>query len=216
MFRSWIYTGLVAVSLQLVAASGSAQGLPSLGAPVGATPTAFIEQKADQIITILNARPAGDADRQARREALRTAVRDFIHLPTLAERTLGDHWQTRTPEQQQEFVNLLTEMVETSYLRGLSDDGVDRDDATVVFSGEREARGRHTVEATVTAVGETHFVEVKMLPREGGGFIVYDVVTDDVSLEESYAESFDRIITEHGWDELLRRMRERLAEMQAD
>lgn len=203
------------VSAQGLAANTTAES-PTVGAPMAMSATAFIQVKAEQIIGIINSRPTTDAERTTRREALRAAVRDFIHLPTLAERTLGPHWDTHTPEQQAEFVGLMTELVETSYLRGLKDDGVDRAAVTVVFVGERAARGRFTVEANVTFDGSTHVVEAKLLPGAADGFLVYDVVTDDVSLEESYGESFDRIITEHGWDELLRRMRERITEMNAD
>jgi phospholipid transport system substrate-binding protein len=209
----------VALSL-LVACVPAAAAVAQEAATSAEAPTspgqAFIQAKADQIIAVINTRPSTDPERASRREALRAAVRDFIDLPTLAQRTLGEHWDTRTDEQRAEFVALLTELVETSYLRGLRDDGVDRDDATVVFVGERSARGRITVEATVSFDGSTHHVEARMLPRDGGGYIVFDVVTDDVSLEESYAESFERIIRDHGWDELLARMRTRLAEMQAD
>lgn len=214
-----IITSFALAAMFVVPAAAGAQLVPAASAaePVSMVgPTAFIQQKADQIIGIINARPTNDSERAARRDALRAAVRDFIHLPTLAERTLGPHWDTHTPEQRAEFVGLMTELVETSYLRGLNDEGVDREAATVVFVGEREARGRFTVEANVSFERESHVVEAKMLPGDNGTYIVYDVVTDDVSLEESYGESFDRIITEHGWDELIRRMRERITEMNAD
>jgi phospholipid transport system substrate-binding protein len=39
---------------------------------------------------------------------------------------------------------------------------------------------------------------------------VFDVVTDGVSLVRNYRNQFNRIITDHGWAELIHRMRDRL------
>lgn len=176
-------------------------------------PTAFVQQTSNAVLTIVNeASTAGaTADRQA---ALRDAIRGFLSYELLAERTLGDHWGTRTGEERVAFVALLRDLIETSYSKRLGEGSVEEGDYTIQYTGERERRGRHTVEATVSAEGNTHYLEVKMQAGDQGQWLVYDVVTDDVSLEESYAESFESIIADEGWDGLMNRMRERLAELQ--
>lgn len=198
----------------LVTAALVAVALPA-AAQENSLATTFVQSRADQIISIVNAAARDQSQLDAQREALRVAIRDFLSFETLAQRTLRGHWDTRTPEQQAEFVALLRDLIETSYSRSLGSDDVDQNGYDVSYTGERSRRDRTTVEATVTVNGEQHLVEVK-LQGEGGEFIVYDLVTDDVSLEESYAESFDSIIAEDGWDGLLNRMRERLAELRAE
>ena len=175
--------------------------------------TSFVQARADLVVSIVNGAASPGASVEARRDELRAAIRDFLSYELLAERTLGSHWEAQTPENRSEFVGLLRDLIETSYSRRLGSGTVDAADHTVVYDGERSRRGRTTVEMTVAVSGESHAVEIKLEERDGG-FVVYDVVTDDVSLEESYAESFAAIIRERGWDGLLARMRERLAELQ--
>lgn len=181
---------------------------PAAAAPETVTATEFVRAKADELVGIINRTPADDAARTARMSDLRTSIRQFLDFEVLAERTLGSHWDARTPEQRTEFVEALRDLVETSYSHRLGDQTVDQSGYTVTYTDERERNGRYRVEGTVAWGDNEHFVEMKLMMRDGQ-FLIYDVVTDDVSLEESYAESFDAIITEHGWDELLNRIRER-------
>jgi ABC-type transporter MlaC component len=161
----------------------------------------------------VNTAAADPAALVAKREELRQAIRAFLSFEVLAQRTLGDHWEVRTPEEQAQFVDLLRNLIETSYCRSLGTGDVDETQYSVDYTGERSRRGRTTVEATVRVDGGEHFLEVK-LDTVDSGYIVYDLVTDDVSLEESYAESFENIIGEDGWAGLIERMEERLQEMQ--
>lgn len=177
------------------------------------TATEFVQQRAEAVISVVNS-AADDAEPEARRSALRAAVGSFVDFEVLAERALGEHWDARTAEERAEFVALLRELVETSYTSRLGDERIDPDAYSVVYGEERSRRGRTTVEATLTFESRTHVVEVKVLDREEGR-AVYDVVTDDVSLQESYAESFDQIIRTHGWGELLTRIRARIDELKA-
>ena len=174
-----------------------------------------MQAKADEILRIVNAAAADRPALETKREELRVAIRDFLSFDVLAERTLGAQWEARTPEERTEFVNLLRDLIETSYTRSLGTGTVDQARYAVAYTGERSRRDMTTVEANVTVEGDLHVLEVKML-QSADGWIVYDLVTDDVSLEESYAESFESIIAEDGWEGLLQRMRERLEEMRAE
>lgn len=174
--------------------------------------TSFVQNRASEILTIVNDAAADEEQLAAKREELRAAIRAFLSFDVLARRTLGDHWDTRTPEQQTQFVQLLRDMIETSYCRSLGTGEVDQEEYRVEYTGERSRRSRTTVEATVYLNGDDHLLEVKMETTETG-WIIYDLVTDDVSLEESYAEMFESIIHEDGWDSLIARMEERLEEL---
>lgn len=177
--------------------------------------TQFVQTTSDAVLAVVNeaALQGATAERQ---ERLRAVLRGFLSYDILAERTLGEHWETRTPEERSEFVALLRDLIETSYSRRLGRGSVEPNSYTVAYTGERERRGRVTVSATVTAQGTDYLLEVKLMPSDAGAWQVYDVITDDVSLEESYAESFANIISEDGWSGLLQRMRDRLEELRAE
>lgn len=202
-------------STTLVASVVSAQQEPAVEAPAEDTAIAFVQARGDDIIAIINQRPTDDASRAARLAALRSSISGFLDIGVLAREALGSHWDPRTEEERTAFVALMTDLIETSYSKRLGDEGVEPGSYTVTWDGERSRNGRTRVEATVTYEGEAHAVEV-MLREEEGRRIVYDLVTDDVSLKDSYAESFDSIITEHGWDELMSRMQTRLDELRAE
>ncbi len=202
------------VTTSLVASAASAQQEPV--APEQAeTASAFVQARGDDIIAIINQRPTDDASRATRLAALRSSISGFLDIGVLAREALGSHWDPRTDEERTAFVALMTDLIETSYSKRLGDEGVEPGSYTVTWNGERSRNGRTRVEATVTYEGEAHAVEV-MLREEEGRRVVYDLVTDDVSLKDSYAESFDSIITEHGWDELMSRMQTRLDELRGE
>jgi phospholipid transport system substrate-binding protein len=183
--------------------------------PAALTATQFVQQQGDEIIAILNQRPTDEASRTQRIVNLRRTISEFISVEVLAEEALGAHWDARTPAERVEFTALLRDLIETSYSKKLGDEGIAPGSYTVTWDGERSRNGRTRVDATVTYDGEPHAVEVIMRDGEDGSRVVFDLVTDDVSLRDSYAESFDNIITEHSWEELISRMQERLAELRA-
>jgi phospholipid transport system substrate-binding protein len=180
-----------------------------------ATASEFVQARGNEIMAIINRRPANDADRATRIADLRSSISSFLDIGVLARESLGAHWDARTEAEQTAFVALMRDLIETSYSRRLGDEGVQPGSYSVTWDGERSRNGRTRVEATVTHDGTTYAVEV-MIRDEGGQRIVYDLITDDVSLKDSYAESFDSIITEHGWDELMNRMQTRLDELRAE
>lgn len=173
----------------------------------------FVQERMSSAMELLNRDVSGDeAASTARRSELETLVRDTLDFSLLAERTLGTHWEGRSEEERSTFTSLLQELVEGSYMRELSDAPVDTESWQADIGDERVRRGRATVEGTVARRGTSHHIEIRLQERDDS-WVVFDLITDDVSLEESYGESFDNIIREHGWDTLLERMRERIADL---
>ncbi len=179
------------------------------------SPTEFVRAQADSLLTIINQpAAAGSPELAERQEALKAAVRSFIDFEELCRRALGDHWETRTAEEQQSFVALMTQLVETNYTVKLGNRTVDSP-YDVAYTDEDIIRHFARVTGTVTSDGVSTAVEIMMIQRETG-WIVYDIVTDDVSVQETYAESFDEIIRDEGWEALQQRLRDRLEELELE
>lgn len=177
----------------------------AVGAQAQSTATDFVRQKSDEIIRVINTAP----NRTARLTQLRSTVRTTLDFGLLAERSLGEHWTSLTPVQKTEFTNTLRDVIEQSYSEKLGDQRLEPGSYSVVFVGEAERRGRHTVEGQVKSGGKDYHVLVRLQRSAAGDWQLYDIVTDDISLTEVYAESFDTIIRRHGYDELLRRLKSR-------
>ena len=194
-----------------VAAPAATPAAAPAAAPV--SPTAYVQSQAATVIGIINtpARQGSPAARE-RVEKLKGAVRGFMSFQLLADRTLGDHLKARTPAERAEFLGLLTQLIETSYAKSLGRVEVKPSDYTVAYTGERLRGERATVTGSVKVRSDAHDVELK-LQRSGQGWLVLDIVTDEVSLAESYSESFDRIIKRDGWPALMTRMKDKLAKL---
>lgn len=165
--------------------------------------TDFVRAKSDEIVRIVNT----SKDKTSRLEKLNVAVQSVLDYDVLARRTLAMHWKTLSATQRTEFTAALKELLETSYVKNLGDKTVEPGSYAVQFTDERERRGRYTVSGIVKSEGQTYYIDLR-LQKSDVGWRVYDVVTDDVSLQESYAESFDEIIRDKGFDELLKRIRD--------
>lgn len=186
---------------------------PAPAAAPAVSPTTYVQSQAATVIGIINT-PArrGSPAATERVEKLKGAVRGFMSFQLLAERTLGEHWKARTPAERTEFLGLLTQLIETSYAKSLGRVEVKPSDYAVQYTGERIRGERATVTGSVKVRSDAHDVELK-LQRTGAGWMVLDIVTDEVSLSESYAESFDRIIKRDGWPALMTRMKDKLAKL---
>ena len=63
----------------------------------------------------------------------------------------------------------------------------------------------------VTSKGEEFSINYR-LKRKDGMWKIYDVVVEDISLVNNYRSQFDRILSKTSYDELIRRMKEKLSE----
>ena len=188
---------------------------PTLASAQDVTATDFVRAQVDATLEIVNRPVTRGTDAFAQRQNdLRAAVRSFLDFEELCRRALGDHWDARSPEEQVEFVGLMTTLVETNYTVKLGDRTANSS-YEVSYTGEDLIRQYARVTGTVTSGDETTAVEVLMIQREPS-WVAYDVVADDVSVLETYSESFDEIIRDEGWDALVQRIRDRIAELETE
>ena len=50
------------------------------------------------------------------------------------------------------------------------------------------------------------------LEKRGRSWVVVDMITDGVSLVSNYRSQFNKIITQDGWDAMIKKMKDKLAE----
>ena len=81
------------------------------------SPTVQIKSTVDQVIQILtNPQLQGEGKKQERRKRLREAIFVRFDFQQMAQRTLGAHWQRRTPEEQAEFIKVFGDLLEQTYV----------------------------------------------------------------------------------------------------
>lgn len=171
------------------------------------TPLEVVKARSADLTTIL-----GEPDSAARSERVNKALYETVDFGELATRALGKHWTNRTEAERTEFLDLLQRLLQANYSKQLSGRKLGKD-YTLEYGDERIRDDRAVVKMTVKYDKKKHPVTYR-LTQKGNSWVVYDLVIDDVSLEETYREGYVPIIEEDGWDGLITLMKERLAELE--
>jgi len=151
----------------------------------------------------------GEAKTGERRVAVRKVAAELFAFDEIARRALGRHWQARTDKEREEFTVVFGELLERAYFGRVDQ-----------YGGERIQWGAEKVEGEQAAVaskiisknGSEIPIQYRML-RRGDRWMVYDVVTEGVSLVGNYRTQFDKVIQAEGYPELMRKLRERQSAM---
>jgi phospholipid transport system substrate-binding protein len=167
---------------------------------VAGEPTEQLRGHIDAVIKTLQTKE-GSADE--RRAAVRKIAERIFDFEETAKRSLGRHWQSRTPAERQEFVKLFTDLLEHSYLSKIEQYGGEK----VTYAGDTVEGDHATVRSKiVTPKGTEIPLDYRMLRRDGK-WLVYDVVIEGVSLVGNYRTQFNKIIQTSSWDDLVQKLR---------
>lgn len=194
---------LLLVGLITAASPAQAQG-------AGGPATRYLRARNEEANRVLQRPATTDAARAARSHDVTQILSDLLDFQELSRRSLGTHWDGLTPAQRTEFVGLLQQLVERNYQANL-ERVLDFD---IAYTAEQQTADGTTVTTSARSRTERRQPPVEIvytLHLQGTTWRVFDVVTDGVSLVRNYRNQFNRVISENNFDELLRRMRERLA-----
>jgi phospholipid transport system substrate-binding protein len=172
-------------------------------------PTDQIKATVDNAVGLLRDsrhKPLPTNDRRAQlREILFTRF-DFAEM---ARRALGAHWRRRTATEQQEFVQLFTELLERQY----ADIIESYTDEKIVYVSERADGAFAEVNSKIfTAKGQELSINYKA-QLVGQEWKVYDVIAEEISLVNNFRSQFNRVISSSSYDELVRRLKAKQADM---
>jgi phospholipid transport system substrate-binding protein len=169
-------------------------------------PTEQLRGHVDAVIKTLQNPDLQKPDKaQERRAAVRKIAEQIFDFEETAKRSLGRHWQSRTPQERQEFVRVFTDLLEHSYLSKIEQ-----------YQGEKIAYIGETVDGTqgtvktriVTPKGTEVPIDYRM-ERANNRWLVYDVLIEGVSLIGNYRTQFNKIIQTSSWDDLVQKMKSR-------
>jgi phospholipid transport system substrate-binding protein len=138
-----------------------------------------------------------------RLEKIIDPVFDFREM---AKRSLGIHWRDLTPEERQEFVPLFKDFLSSVYLGRIGFYNGEK----VRFTGETVGKNYAEVDTQVVAKNGDQVPVVYMLKRTDGDWKVYDVVIDNVSIDNNYRSQFDRVISQLSYKALVKRMKQKI------
>ena len=172
-------------------------------------PTDQIKATVDNAVGLLRDsrhKPLATNDRRAQLRQILFTRFDFAEM---ARRALGAHWRRRTATEQQEFVQLFTELLERQYA-GIIESYTDE---KIVYVSERSDGAFAEINSKIfTAKGQELSINYKA-QLVGEDWKVYDVIAEEISMVNNFRSQFNRVISSSSYDELVRRLKEKQADM---
>ena len=176
------------------------------GAARAGLPTEQIKATVDKALVVLRdpkLKPA--AKLKERRDELRKILFARFDFAEMAKRSLGAAWRHRTPQEQEEFVRLFTDVLERAYADIIESYSEEK----IVYLNERVDVDYADVNSkVVTGKGQEYSINYKA-HFVGNEWKVYDVVAENISLVNNYRSQFTRVISKDSYEELVRRLKDK-------
>jgi phospholipid transport system substrate-binding protein len=168
------------------------------------SPMTAIKRTNARIDKLLAKKKTAKVDQKLKRE-----VNQFLDFRELARRSLGKHWKKRSADERKEFVAILRQLIEHNYLKQAR-----KNTGQNVDYRSEKIRGKKAKVVTAIKVKKKRRMQevlvVYKLRKRDGRWVVYDVVTDDVSIVRNYRSQFNRIIKKKSYEHLVKKMRKKL------
>jgi len=189
----------------LIALVIAAITLPAFQARAG-LPTDQIKATVDKALVVLkDPRLKPPAKQTERRDQLKQVLFTRFNFAEMAKRSLGSNWSRRTPQEQEEFVRLFTEVLERAY----ADIIETYLDEKIVYLNEKVDAGYADVNSkVVTTKGDEYSINYRA-QLVGNEWKIYDVVAENISLVNNYRSQFNRVIAKSSYEELVRRLKDK-------
>jgi phospholipid transport system substrate-binding protein len=173
-------------------------------------PLEKVRQTVDTVLTIVNNKALQP---QERRTQIRQAVLQRFGFDEMAQRSMGQHWRTLTPQQRQEFVELFTDLLERSYMARI--ESYQTGPQGVRYPKEDLDGDRAVVHTEIMSARDLPIMVDYNLLHKDGDWKVYDIVIEGVSLVNNYRIQFNTIILKDSYAGLVKQMRTKLTQEQA-
>ena len=194
----------LALVMLMVAFSTGAH--PAAAQPKAADQTApldLVKATVSRVLAIVQAPRVIANDGRQRRAEIRRAAQGLFDFREMARLTLAQHWKDRSAPEQEEFVQLFTELLERSYLTTIENYAGEK----ITFQGESISGPYAQVRSRITTDRRMETsIEYRLLERDAR-WAVYDVVLDGVSLVSNYRSQFNSIIRTSSFADLLAKLR---------
>jgi phospholipid transport system substrate-binding protein len=138
-------------------------------------------------------------------------VNQMLDFPSLCKASLGKHWEGKTDAQRKDFSDTLHALIEKNVVRRLKDTK-----GHIITYESEDVEGKTATVVTIVADGAgPRAIQTEIIykmERRGKAWVVVDMVTDGVSLVSNYRSQFNKIIANEGWDAMMKKMKDKLAE----
>jgi phospholipid transport system substrate-binding protein len=178
------------------------------GAEAG-PPTDQLTNGVDRVFRILkDPRLEGKEHAGQRKTAIVRVADELFDFGEMAKRSLGQHWQERTPAERGEFVLLYTDLIQRSYISKVDQHSSEK----MIVRGETIDGDRATVR-TMLPLGQGREMPLDYrMHNTDNRWQVYDISIDGISLVANYRAQFNKVVRTSSYDALVAKLRANQAE----
>lgn len=175
-----------------------------------ASVTDTVRKTVDDVITIVsNKEMKKKSNEYKRRVAIKKAIASVFDSEEMARRTLGKHWNQRSPQERKQFVELFATLLENSYAGKIESYNNER----IVYIREQIDGSFAEVKSKVITPKKDEYTLDYRLLQKGSKWVVYDIVIEGVSLVSNYRTQFNKIISTNGYPELVKKLQNKSNEL---
>lgn len=217
MKLSSFFSGLFAVMMislpiyaQEVVSPAPAQPAAQNVADMASLPEPMQYMKGQYALAIELSKLTPGAERDARIKAF---VDDMADYDDLAQRSLGDRWDTLSTDKQAEFKAVFREMIERMYSKKIADKQFHENKKV-----EWDRVVKTKTSATVSCFTQQKDVETELEIVLHPGIVswkVYDILVDGASLATTYRKKYAKQLDEKGIDAILADMKKEIETLKA-
>ena len=154
-------------------------------------PTDQLRVQVERVIKVLEDPELKREGRQVeRRAAIRQQANEIFDFTETTRRSLGQHWQARTPAEREQIVRLYADLLERSYIGKIEQYSGER----IQFAGDTIDRDQATVRTRLQTKAGTEIPVDYRMCRVGERWRTYDVAIEGVSMVANYRAQFNKII----------------------
>jgi phospholipid transport system substrate-binding protein len=178
---------------------------------LAASPKETVETEVNNVVKTLGDPQFKTESREVKIAKIREIVNQVFDYTELSKRTLGRNWKNLTAEQQHEFVELFSELLEKVYadrLLAYSDEKVIFEKETMLKENQAEVQS-----FVLTSDGKNIPIFYRML-QNGNQWRIYDVIIEGVSLVKNYRTQFKEILDTGSPEKVLEVLREKVKQNQ--
>lgn len=169
-----------------------------------ASVTDIIKKTVNEVIkTVSDAELKKKSNEQRRRAAIKKSISAIFDSQEMAKRSLGKHWNQRTPAERKQFSELFATLLENSYAGKIESYNNEK----IVYTKELiDGEYAEVKSKVITAKQDEYTLDYRLMKKDATTWMVYDVVIEGVSLVSNYRTQFNKIISANGYQELVKKL----------
>ena len=173
--------------------------VPSVLAPDTA-PDALVRSTGEEVLTVIKQ----NKDRQALRRLAEQKVLPHFDFKRMTQIATGAAWRQANPAQQQALENGFRMLLVHTYTNALSQSAAGNQTVEVKPVQAKPDENEVTVKTVVKGPGKQPIAIDYRMAKSTGGWKVFDVVAEDLSLVTNYRSSFTSEVNRSGIDGLIK------------